>query len=205
LANSNYGGNQFRPWTKHLSSHCQDSRGNAAQHAQPNSLRLRPHGIGESSRLMDFHEDPEGRCRLSDGAILRLGDCDPSFPSGPRPRYSPSPQSDPSGVADISKERRVQTRHSAGAKEYEKLSASPRNTSLPDQMERWGDPAELHRSAVARDHDADLIVAALMTQARSRADGKYGIDGEDDSIGGCCSSPRVSHFSFLPRIRHSAQ
>ena len=157
LANSNYWGNQVPVLARHYEVIVMDSRGHgrSTRNDQPYGYDLMASDV---VGLMDYLKIQKAAIvGWSDGAILGL-DIALHHPERLSKLFAFAANSDPSGVADISKSDVFNAYIARAQKEYEHLSADAhpvQRLPRPDQQD-VGDPAELDGRRPEDDHGADL-------------------------------------------------
>jgi pimeloyl-ACP methyl ester carboxylesterase len=196
LANSNYWGNQARALMPHYRIVVMDSRGHgrSTRNAQPYGYHLMASDV---IGLMDYLKIPKAAIvGWSDGAIIGL-DIAMHHPERLSKLFAFAANSDPSGVADIAHSPVFNAYIARAAKEYEKLSPTPRDymaflaqiTKMWETQPNWT-AADLHKIAVPT-----WIVDADHDEAIKRENTEFmaaNIPGA-----GLLIQPEVSHFSFL--------
>ena len=138
LANSNYWGNQVPVLAKHYEVIVMDSRGHgrSTRNDQPYGYDLMASDV---IGLMDYLKIQKAAIvGWSDGAILGL-DIALHHPERLSKLFAFAANSDPTGVADISKSDVFNAYIARAAKEYEKLSATPTqyNAFLDQISKMW--------------------------------------------------------------------
>lgn len=196
LANSNYWGNQVRELQKHYRVVVMDSRGHgrSTRNDQPYGYDLMASDV---VALLDFLKIPKAAIvGWSDGAILGL-DIAMQHPERVSKLFAFAANSDPSGVADIAQSPVFNAFIARAEKEYEKLSATPREfktflaqiTKMWETQPKWTD-ADLKRITVPT-----WIVDADRDEAIKRENTLFMAASIPNA--GLLLQPEVSHFSFI--------
>ena len=196
LANADYWGNQVRALEGHYRVVVMDSRGHgrSTRDSRPFGYDLMADDV---IGLMDFLKIPKAAIvGWSDGAIIGL-DIAQRHPERLSKLFAFAANSDPSGVADISKSPVFNAYIARAGKEYAALSPTPKEyeafvaqiTKMWETQPNWT-AADLGRIAVPvwivdADHDEAIKRANTEFMAAS-------IPGAGLSI-----EPEVSHFAFL--------
>jgi pimeloyl-ACP methyl ester carboxylesterase len=196
LANSNYWGNQVPALAKHYQVIVMDSRGHgrSTRNDQPYGYDLMASDV---VGLMDFLKIRKAAIvGWSDGAILGL-DIAIHNPDRLTKLFAFAANSDPSGVADISKSDVFNAYIARAEKEYQHLSATPTQYSaFLDQIGKmWASqpnftPAQLSAITVPTwivDADHDEAIKRENTEFMAKTIPNAGL----------LIQPEVSHFSFL--------
>ena len=200
LANSNYWGNQVPVLARNHRVIVMDSRGHgrSTRDSQPYGYTLMASDV---IGLMDYLGIPQAAIvGWSDGAIIGLG-LAMSHPGRVSRLFAFAANSDPSGVKDVSKSPVFTEFIARGEKEYEALSATPREykkfvdeiSTMWATQPNWaaGDLAAIrvHTWIVDADHDEAIHRENTEFMARSIPDA------------GLLLQPEVSHFSMLQAPR----
>jgi len=196
LANSNYWGNQVPALAKHYQVIVMDSRGHgrSTRNEQPYGYDLMASDV---VGLMDFLKIQKAAVvGWSDGAILGL-DIAIHHPERLTKLFAFAANSDPSGVADISKSDVFNAYIARAAKEYEKLSATPTqyNAFLDQIGKMWATQPNFTEAQLRGITTPTWIVDADHDEAIKRENTEYMAKMIPNS--GLLLQPEVSHFSFL--------
>jgi pimeloyl-ACP methyl ester carboxylesterase len=196
LANADYWGNQVRALERHYRVIVMDSRGHgrSTRNAQPFGYDLMASDV---LGLMDHLKIRNAAIvGWSDGAIIGL-DIAMHHPDRLTKLFAFAANSDPSGVADISKSPVFSAYIARARKEYEKLSPTPTQyDAFLAQIEKmWATQphwtaADLHSIKVPV-----WIVDADHDEAIKRENTEFMAAQISDA--GLLIQPDVSHFSFL--------
>ena len=196
LANSNYWGNQVPALAKHYQVIVMDSRGHgrSTRNEQPYGYDLMASDV---VGLMDFLKIQKAAIiGWSDGAILGL-DIAIHHPERLTKLFAFAANSDPSGVADISKSDVFNAYIARAAKEYEHLSATPTqyNAFLDQIGKMWATQPNFTEAQLRGITTPTWIVDADHDEAVKRENTEYMAKMIPNS--GLLLQPEVSHFSFL--------
>ena len=196
LANSNYWGNQVPALAKHYQVIVMDSRGHgrSTRNEQPYGYDLMASDV---VGLMDFLKIQKAAIiGWSDGAILGL-DIAIHHPERLTKLFAFAANSDPSGVADISKSDVFNAYIARAAKEYEHLSATPTqyNAFLDQIGKMWATQPNFTEAQLRGITTPTWIVDADHDEAIKRENTEYMAKMIPNS--GLLLQPEVSHFSFL--------
>jgi pimeloyl-ACP methyl ester carboxylesterase len=196
LANSNYWGNQVPALAKHYQVIVMDSRGHgrSTRNEQPYGYDLMASDV---VGLMDFLKIQKAAVvGWSDGAILGL-DIAIHHPERLTKLFAFAANSDPSGVADISKSDVFNAYIARAAKEYEQLSATPTqyNAFLDQIGKMWATQPNFTEAQLRGITTPTWIVDADHDEAIKRENTEYMAKVIPNS--GLLLQPEVSHFSFL--------
>jgi pimeloyl-ACP methyl ester carboxylesterase len=196
LANSNYWGNQVPALAKHYQVIVMDSRGHgrSTRNEQPYGYDLMASDV---VGLMDFLKIQKAAVvGWSDGAILGL-DIAIHHPERLTKLFAFAANSDPSGVADISKSDVFNAYIARAAKEYEQLSATPTqyNAFLDQIGKMWATQPNFTEAQLRGITTPTWIVDADHDEAIKRENTEYMAKMIPNS--GLLLQPEVSHFSFL--------
>jgi pimeloyl-ACP methyl ester carboxylesterase len=196
LANANYWGNQVRVLQKYYRVVVMDSRGHgrSTRNSAPYGYDLMASDV---LGLMNYLGIPKAAIvGWSDGAIIGL-DIAMHHPERVSKLFAFAANSDPSGVADISKSPVFNAFIARAEHEYEKLSPTPgQYKAFLAQIEKmWATQpnwtaADLDRIAVPT-----WIVDADHDEAIKRGNTEFMAANIPDA--GLLLQPQVSHFSFL--------
>jgi pimeloyl-ACP methyl ester carboxylesterase len=196
LANSNYWGLQVPALEKHYRVIVMDSRGHgrSTRNDQPYGYDLMASDV---VALMDYLKIKRAAIvGWSDGAILGL-DIAIHHPERLTKLFAFAANSDPSGVADISKSPVFNAYIARAEKEYENLSATPTQyKAFLDQISKmWETQPNFTKADLAGIKTPTWIVDADHDEAIKRENTEFmaaQIPGA-----GLLLQPEVSHFSFL--------
>jgi pimeloyl-ACP methyl ester carboxylesterase len=196
LANSNYWGNQVPALAKHYQVIVMDSRGHgrSTRNEQPYGYDLMASDV---VGLMDVLKIQKAAVvGWSDGAILGL-DIAIHHPERLTKLFAFAANSDPSGVADISKSDVFNAYIARAAKEYEHLSATPTqyNAFLDQIGKMWATQPNFTEAQLRGITTPTWIVDADHDEAIKRENTEYMAKMIPNS--GLLLQPEVSHFSFL--------
>ena len=196
LANSNYWGNQVPALAKHYQVIVMDSRGHgrSTRNDQPYGYDLMASDV---VALMDYLKIQKAAIvGWSDGAILGL-DIAIHHPERLTKLFAFAANSDPSGVADISKSDVFNAYIARAAKEYEQLSATPTqyNAFLDQIGKMWATQPNFTEAQLRGITTPTWIVDADHDEAIKRENTEYMAKMIPNS--GLLLQPEVSHFSFL--------
>jgi len=196
LANSNYWGNQVPALAKHYQVIVMDSRGHgrSTRNEQPYGYDLMASDV---VGLMDFLKIQKAAIvGWSDGAILGL-DIAIHHPERLTKLFAFAANSDPSGVADISKSDVFNAYIARAEKEYEHLSATPTQyKAFLDQIGKmWATQPNFTEAQLRGITTPTWIVDADHDEAIKRENTEYMAKMIPNS--GLLLQPEVSHFSFL--------
>jgi pimeloyl-ACP methyl ester carboxylesterase len=196
LANSNYWGNQVPALAKHYQVIVMDSRGHGRS-----TRNDRPYGYdlmaSDVVALMDYLKIQKAAIvGWSDGAILGL-DIAIHHPERLTKLFAFAANSDPSGVADISKSDVFNAYIARAEKEYEHLSATPTQyKAFLDQIGKmWATQPNFTEAQLRGITTPTWIVDADHDEAIKRENTEYMAKMIPNS--GLLLQPEVSHFSFL--------
>ena len=196
LANSNYWGNQVPALARTHRVIVMDSRGHgrSTRDSQPYGYTLMASDV---IGLMDYLRIPQAAVvGWSDGAIIGLSMA-MSHPDRVSRLFAFAANSDPSGVKDVSKSPVFTEFIARGEKEYEALSATPREYKkfVQEISTMWATQPhwtaadlgaiKVHTWIVDADHDEAIERPNTEFMARSIPDA------------GLLLQPEVSHFSML--------
>ncbi len=196
LGNSNYWGNQVPVLAKRYQVIVMDSRGHgrSTRNDQPYGYDLMASDV---VALMDYLKIKKAAVvGWSDGAILGL-DIAIHHPERLTKLFAFAANSDPSGVADISKSPVFNAYIARAEKEYEKLSATPTqyNAFLDQIGKMWATQPNFTKEQLNAITTPTWIVDADHDEAIKRENTEFmaaQIPGA-----GLLLQPEVSHFSFL--------
>jgi pimeloyl-ACP methyl ester carboxylesterase len=196
LANSNYWGLQVPALEKHYRVIVMDSRGHgrSTRNDQPYGYDLMASDV---VALMDYLKIKRAAIvGWSDGAILGL-DIAIHHPERLTKLFAFAANSDPSGVADISKSPVFNAYIARAEKEFENLSATPTQyKAFLDQISKmWETQPNFTKADLAGIKTPTWIVDADHDEAIKRENTEFmaaQIPGA-----GLLLQPEVSHFSFL--------
>jgi pimeloyl-ACP methyl ester carboxylesterase len=196
LGNSNYWGLQVKALEKHYRVIVMDSRGHgrSTRNEQPYGYDLMASDV---IGLMDYLKIQKAAIvGWSDGAILGL-DIAINHPERITKLFAFAANSDPSGVADISKSEVFNAYIARTEKEYDKLSATPGQFSaFVDQIGKmWATQPNFTKAQLAGIKTPTWIVDADHDEAIKRENTEFmaaSIPGA-----GLLIQPEVSHFSFM--------
>jgi pimeloyl-ACP methyl ester carboxylesterase len=196
LANSNYWGNQVPALAKHYQVIVMDSRGHgrSTRDDQPYGYDLMASDV---IALMDYLKIQKAAIvGWSDGAILGL-DIAIHHPERLTKLFAFAANSDPSGVADISKSDVFNAYIARAEKEYEHLSATPTQyKAFLDQIGKmWATQPNFTEAQLRGITTPTWIVDADHDEAIKRENTEYMAKMIPNS--GLLLQPEVSHFSFL--------
>ncbi len=196
LANSNYWGNQVPVLAKHYEVIVMDSRGHgrSTRNEQPYGYDLMASDV---IGLMDYLKIQKAAIvGWSDGAILGL-DIALHHPERLSKLFAFAANSDPTGVADISKSDVFNAYIARAAKEYEKLSATPTqyNAFLDQISKMWATQPNWTAADLKTITVPTWIVDADHDEAIKRENTEFMAANIPNA--GMLIQPEVSHFSFL--------
>jgi len=196
LANSNYWGLQVPALDKRYRVIVMDSRGHgrSTRNEQPYGYDLMASDV---VGLMDYLKIKKAAIvGWSDGAILGL-DIAIHHPDRLTKLFAFAANSDPSGVADISKSPVFNAYIARAEKEYEKLSATPTQyKAFLDQISKmWATQPNFTKEQLAGIKTPTWIVDADHDEAIKRENTLFMADQIPDAA--LLLQPGVSHFSFL--------
>jgi pimeloyl-ACP methyl ester carboxylesterase len=196
LANSNYWGNQVPVLAKHYQVIVMDSRGHgrSTRDDQPYGYDLMASDV---VGLMDFLKIQKAAVvGWSDGAILGL-DIAIHHPERLTKLFAFAANSNPGGVADISKSAVFNAYIARAEKEYEHLSATPTqyNAFLDQIGKMWATQPNFTEAQLRGITTPTWIVDADHDEAIKRENTEYMANLIPNS--GLLLQPEVSHFSFL--------
>jgi len=196
LANSNYWGNQVPVLAKHYEVIVMDSRGHgrSTRNDQPYGYDLMASDV---IGLMDYLKIQKAAIvGWSDGAILGL-DIALHHPERLSKLFAFAANSDPTGVADISKSDVFNAYIARAAKEYEKLSATPTqyNAFLDQISKMWATQPNWTAADLKTITVPTWIVDADHDEAIKRENTEFMAANIPNA--GMLIQPEVSHFSFL--------
>lgn len=196
LANSNYWGNQVPILAQHYRVIVMDSRGHgrSTRNDQPYGYDLMASDV---IGLMDFLKIKQAAIvGWSDGAILGL-DIAINHPERLTKLFAFAANSDPSGVADISKSAVFNAYIARAEKEYKKLSPTPTQYQpFLDQISKmWATQPNFTKEQLNSITTSTWIVDADHDEAIKRENTEYMAAQIPNS--GLLLQPWVSHFSFL--------
>ena len=196
LGNSHYWGNQVPALAKHYQVIVMDSRGHgrSTRNDQPYGYDLMASDV---VALMDYLKIQKAAIvGWSDGAILGL-DIAIHHPERLTKLFAFAANSDPSGVADISKSDVFNAYIARAAKEYEQLSATPTQyKAFLDQIGKmWATQPNFAEAQLRGITTPTWIVDADHDEAIKRENTEYMAKMIPNS--GLLLQPEVSHFSFL--------
>jgi len=196
LANSNYWGLLVPALEKRYRVIVMDSRGHgrSTRNAQPYGYDLMASDV---IALMDHLQIRKAAVvGWSDGAILGL-DIAIHHPERLTKLFAFAANSDPSGVADISKSPVFNAYIARAEKEYQKLSATPTEyNSFLDQISKmWATLPNFTKEQLAAIRTPTWIVDADHDEAIKRENTEFMAAQIPDA--GLLLLPEVSHFAFL--------
>jgi pimeloyl-ACP methyl ester carboxylesterase len=196
LANSNYWGLQVPALDKRYRVIVMDSRGHgrSTRNEQPYGYDLMASDV---IALMDYLKIKRAAVvGWSDGAILGL-DIAIHHPERLTKLFAFAANSDPSGVADISKSPVFNAYIARAEKEYEKLSATPMQyKAFLDQISKmWETQPNFTKADLASIKTPTWIVDADHDEAIKRENTEF--MAAQIPAAGLLLQPEVSHFSFL--------
>ncbi len=196
LANSNYWGLLVPALEKRYRVIVMDSRGHgrSTRNAQPYGYDLMASDV---IALMDHLQIRKAAVvGWSDGAILGL-DIAIHHPERLTKLFAFAANSDPSGVADISKSPVFNAYIARAEKEYQKLSATPTEyNSFLDQISKmWATQPNFTKEQLAAIRTPTWIVDADHDDAIKRENTEFMAAQIPDA--GLLLLPEVSHFAFL--------
>lgn len=196
LANSNYWGNQVPILAQHYRVIVMDSRGHgrSTRNEQPYSYDLMASDV---IALMDFLKiDRAAIVGWSDGAILGL-DIAIHHPERLSKLFAFAANSNPSGVADISKSPVFNAYIARSKKEYMKLSPTPTQyQTFFDQISKmWATQPNFTKEQLKSITISTWIVDGDHDEAIKRENTEFMAAQIPNS--GLLIQPWVSHFSFL--------
>ena len=196
LANSNYWGNQVPVLARHYEVIVMDSRGHgrSTRNDEPYGYDLMASDV---IGLMDYLKLRKvAIVGWSDGAILGL-DIALHHPERLSKLFAFAANSDPSGVADISKSVVFNAYIARAEKEYEHLSATPTQyNSFLDQISRmWATQPNWTAADLKTITVPTWIVDADHDEAIKRENTEFMAANIPNA--GMLIQPEVSHFSFL--------
>jgi len=196
LANSNYWGNQVPALAEHYRVIVMDSRGHGRSTRDD-----KPYGYdlmaSDVIALMDLLKiDKAAVVGWSDGAILGL-DIAINHPERLTKLFAFAANSDPSGVADISKSTVFNDYIARAEKEYEALSATPTQyKAFLDQIGKmWETQPNFTKAQLNAIKVPTWIVDADHDEAIKRENTEF--MAAEIPGAGLLLQPEVSHFSFL--------
>jgi pimeloyl-ACP methyl ester carboxylesterase len=196
LANSNYWGNQVPALAKHYQVIVMDSRGHGRS-TRNDQLYGYDLMASDVIALMDYLKIQKAAIvGWSDGAILGL-DIAIHHPERLTKLFAFAANSDPSGVADISKSDVFNAYIARAEKEYEHLSATPTQyKAFLDQIGKmWATQPNFTEAQLRGITTPTWIVDADHDEAIKRENTEYMAKMIPNS--GLLLQPEVSHFSFL--------
>lgn len=196
LANSNYWGNQVPVLARHYEVIVMDSRGHgrSTRNEQPYGYDLMASDV---VGLMDYLKLRKvAIIGWSDGAILGL-DIALHHPERLSKPFAFAANSDPSGVADISKSVVFDAYIARAEKEYERLSATPTqyNAFLDQISKMWATQPNWTAADLKTITVPTWIVDADHDEAIKRENTEFMAANIPDA--GMLIQPEVSHSSFL--------
>ncbi len=196
LANSNYWGLLVPALEKRYRVIVMDSRGHgrSTRNAQPYGYDLMASDV---IAVMDHLQIRKAAVvGWSDGAILGL-DIAIHHPERLTKLFAFAANSDPSGVADISKSPVFNAYIARAEKEYQKLSATPTEyNSFLDQISKmWATQPNFTKEQLAAIRTPTWIVDADHDEAIKRENTEFMAAQIPDA--GLLLLPEVSHFAFL--------
>lgn len=196
LGNSNYWGNQVPVLAKHYEVIVMDSRGHgrSTRNEQPYGYDLMASDV---VGLMDYLKIRKAAIvGWSDGAILGL-DIALHHPERLSKLFAFAANSDPNGVADISKSDVFNAYIARAQKEYEHLSATPTQYSaFLDQIGKmWATQPNWTAADLKSIKVPTWIVDADHDEAIKRENTEFMAANIPNA--GLLLQPEVSHFSFL--------
>jgi pimeloyl-ACP methyl ester carboxylesterase len=196
LANSNYWGNQVPALAKKYEVIVLDSRGHGRSTRDD-----KPYGYdlmaSDVIAVLDYLKIPKvALVGWSDGAILGL-DIAIHHPERLSKLFAFAANSDPSGVADISKSDVFNAYIARAEKEYEKLSATPTQYSaFLDQIGKmWASQPNWTADDLKKITTPTWVVDADHDEAIKRENTEFIAANIPNA--GLLLQPEVSHFSFL--------
>jgi pimeloyl-ACP methyl ester carboxylesterase len=196
LANSNYWGNQVPALAKKYEVIVLDSRGHGRSTRDD-----KPYGYdlmaSDVIAVLDYLKIPKvALVGWSDGAILGL-DIAIHHPERLSKLFAFAANSDPSGVADISKSDVFNAYIARAEKEYEKLSATPTeyNAFLDQIGKMWASQPNWTADDLKKITTPTWIVDADHDEAINRENTEFIAANIPNA--GLLLQPEVSHFSFL--------
>ncbi|HXQ40696.1 MAG TPA: alpha/beta hydrolase [Candidatus Udaeobacter sp.] len=196
LGNSNYWGNQVPVLARHYEVIVMDSRGHgrSTRNDQPYGYDLMASDV---VGLMDYLKIKKAAIvGWSDGAILGL-DIALHHPERLSKLFAFAANSDPSGVADISKSDVFNAYIARAQKEYEHLSATPTqyNAFLDQIGKMWATQPNWTAADLKTITVPTWIVDADHDEAIKRENTEFMAANIPNA--GMLIQPEVSHFSFL--------
>ena len=196
LGNSNYWGNQVPELAKHYQVIVMDSRGHgrSTRNDQPYGYDLMASDV---IGLLDYLKiEKVALVGWSDGAILGL-DIALHHPERLSKLFAFAANSDPNGVADISKSDVFNAYIARAEKEYGKLSATPTGYSaFLDQISKmWATQPNWTADDLKKITVPTWIVDADHDEAIKRENTEFMAANIPNA--GLLLQPEVSHFSFL--------
>jgi pimeloyl-ACP methyl ester carboxylesterase len=196
LGNSNYWGNQVPALARRYHVIVMDSRGHgrSTRNTQPYGYDLMASDV---VALMDYLKiDKAAIVGWSDGAILGL-DIAMHHPERLTKLFAFAANSDPSGVADISKSPVFNAYIDRASKEYEKLSATPKEyQAFLDQISKmWASQPNWTAADLGKITLPVWIVDADHDEAIKRENTEFMAKSIPNA--GLLLMPEVSHFAFL--------
>lgn len=196
LGNSNYWGNQVPELAKHYQVIVMDSRGHgrSTRNAEPYGYDLMASDV---IGLLDYLKIRKvALVGWSDGAILGL-DIAMHHPERLSKLFAFAANSDPSGVADISKSPVFNAYIARAGKEYETLSATPKEfNAFVDQIGKmWATQPNWTAADLKTITVPTWIVDADRDEAIKRENTEFMAANIPDA--GLLLLPNVSHFAFL--------
>jgi pimeloyl-ACP methyl ester carboxylesterase len=196
LGNSNYWGNQVPVLARQYQVIVMDSRGHGRSTRDD-----KPYGYdlmaSDVIALLDYLKiDKVALVGWSDGAILGL-DIAIHHPERLSKLFAFAANSDPSGVADISKSDVFNAYIARAEKEYEKLSATPTeyNAFLDQIGKMWASQPNWTADDLKKITTPTWIVDADHDEAIKRENTEFIAANIPNA--GLLLQPEVSHFSFL--------
>ena len=196
LGNSSYWGNQVPVLARRYHVIVMDSRGHgrSTRNAQPYGYDLMASDV---VGLMDYLKiDKAAIVGWSDGAILGL-DIAMHHPERVTKLFAFAANSDPSGVADISKSQVFNAYIDRASKEYETLSATPKEyQAFLDQISKmWASQPNWTAADLGKITLPVWIVDADHDEAIKRENTEFMAKSIPNA--GLLLMPEVSHFAFL--------
>jgi pimeloyl-ACP methyl ester carboxylesterase len=196
LANSNYWGDQVPVLAKHYRVIVMDSRGHgrSTRNEQPYGYDLMASDV--IALMDDLKIEKAAIVGWSDGAILGL-DIAINHPERLTKLFAFAANSDPSGVKDIAQSAVFNAYIARAEKEYEKLSATPKEyKSFLDQISKmWATQPNWTADQLKSIKVPTWIVDADHDEAIKRENTLFMADNVPGA--GLLLQPEVSHFSFL--------
>ncbi|HEY4164283.1 MAG TPA: alpha/beta hydrolase [Dongiaceae bacterium] len=196
LGNSNYFGNQVPVLARKYRVIVMDSRGHgrSSRDAQPYGYDLMSNDV---LALMDYlHVKKAAIVGWSDGAIIGL-DIAIHHPERIAKLFAFAANSDPSGVADISKSKVFNDYINGTEKEYAALSPTPKDHKafLDEIGKMWASQPNFTKQQLAGITTPTLIVDGDHDEAIKRENTEYMATTIPHA--GLLILPRVGHFAFL--------